>query len=280
MYSRKWLIAITLLSTFALGANLSSAMHECGHALGCWIGGGHVTGFVLRPFDFSHVGTNMGSRPPWSNMLMSGGGILFGILFALPLIPLSGRFRRGSVVWLILFMTLTMALGLNGVLLVQSVATGAGDPAALLAYGTAGYGIPNAVMRILFAIVGIPVLVVFVRLMLNLLRVFGPAPGDSYVGWVATVEAGFIPYFFLMTAHTAYFGDRATLFRQILSFYIPFIALLALLVLIAATWVFRTAGATKKGAAAAGPPSVSKAMVLFGLAVALICGELALTAGA
>ncbi len=73
------LITFTLFSAFALASNLASAVHEFGHALGCWLGGGRVAGFVLRPFDFSYVDTVMGNAPPWSHMLRSGGGIFFGI---------------------------------------------------------------------------------------------------------------------------------------------------------------------------------------------------------
>jgi hypothetical protein len=126
-------------------------------------------------------------------------------------------------------------------------------------------------MRILFALLAIPVLAVFGRLMLQLLRTFGPAPGDSYVGWVATVEAGFLPYFLLMFGHTAVFGDRELLLRQLLPFYVPVMLLFAILVLVAATWVYRTAAAARP---AATHLTATKAIILFGLACAVIGSEL------
>lgn len=267
-------IAFTLFSAFALCANLSTALHESGHALGCWLGGGRVTEVVLRPFDFSHVSMDMGNVPPWSHMLTSGGGILFGIMFALPLLPLSRRFPRGSIGWLILFTTVTLAFGLNGVLLLQSVATGRGDPEAVLIYADFGYGIPRVVTRIVFVLLAIPILAVFGKLTFQLFRAFGPAPADSHAGWVTTVAASFLPYFGLMTIHTAVFGDRELLFRQMLPFYVPFILLFELLILAAASWVYQTAGPTREAPPAANYLNGAKAVKLFLLAAAVIAGEL------
>ncbi len=193
----------------------------------------------------------------------------------MPLLPLSRLFPRGSLGWLIVLVTVTLAFGLNGVLLMQSAATGAGDPAHLLVYGREGYGISTVVMRSLFALFAIPVLVAFGSLMLKLLRTFGPRPEDSYVRWVATVQAGFMFYFLLMAGHTAIFGDRALLLRQMLPFYVPFMVLLALLVLAAATWVYRTAGPARESPPAARHMTGARAIVLFGLACAVIGSELA-----
>jgi predicted Zn-dependent protease len=41
------MIAWTLFGSSAVGMNLSSALHEFGHALGIWLGGEQVTGFYL-----------------------------------------------------------------------------------------------------------------------------------------------------------------------------------------------------------------------------------------
>ncbi len=263
-----------LFSAFAVCANLATAIHEFGHALGCWLGGGQVTGFVLRPFDFSYVSTHMENLPPWSHMLKSGGGILFGILFAVPLFPLSRQFARGSVGWLIAWMTFTLAFGLNGVLLLQSVVTGHGDPEAVLVYGHLGYGIPPVVIKVIFALVAIPVLAVFGRCMFHLLRTYGPVPGDSQARWVITVAAGFFPYFILMTAHTAVFGDRELLFRQLLSFYVPFMLLFLSLIVAAAMWVYRSAGPTRELPPSTIQLSVANAVILFLIACAVIGIEL------
>ncbi|MCX5660159.1 MAG: M50 family metallopeptidase [Planctomycetota bacterium] len=277
MRSRPAMVAFALLCTFALCANLETAIHEFGHALGCWIGGGRVTGFVLRPFDFSYVPTAMGTRPPWSHMLMSGGGILFGILFALPLLPLARRARPGSLGWLIPFATGTFALGKNGVLLLQSAATGHGDPEAVLVYADAGYHIPPAVMRVLFVLLSVPILVGFARLLLRLLRAFGPAPDQSRLSWLLTVEAGVMPYFLLMTAHSYFWGDREMLLKQMLPFYVPFMLLFALLVGGVALWTWRTRAANQADSAL--PESLvlnaMSVLILFVLAVAVIGGELA-----
>lgn len=269
------LMSLTLFSAFAIAANLATAVHEFGHALGCWRGRGRVTAVVLRPFDFSYVSTDMGTAPPWGHMLMSGGGILFGVLLALPLLPLSRLFPRGSPGWLVLFMTVTLAFGLNGVLLLVSALTGHGDAEAVLVYGHLGYGIPTDVLRILFCLCAIPLLAVFGRLLSTCLRTFGPAPEDSYARWVLTVEAGFLPYFLLMTGHTAIFGDRALLLRQLLPFYLPYMLAFAFMVLAAATRVYQAARPVRQQPAAADRPTWAKAAFLFSLACAVIGAELA-----
>lgn len=281
MRSHQALIAFSLFSTFALGANLATVVHEFGHALGCWIGGGRVTGFVLRPFDFSYVPVDMGFSPPWGHMLMSGGGIFFGVLLALPLLPLARRARRASIGWLIAFSTVTFSLGKNGVLLLQSAATGHGDPAAVLVYADVGYHVPPFVMRVLFVLLSVPILVGFVRLLHKLLHAFGPAPGQTRLGWILTVEAGIMPYFLLMTIHTYFWGNRELLQRQMLPFYVPFMLLFALLVAGGGLWAYRPPARepTHADAAEAALPAINPGttLLLALLATALIAFELLVT---
>ena len=205
---------------------------------------------------------------------MSGGGILFGILLAVPLLPVSRHFARGSVAWLILFMTVTLAFGKNGILLLQSVVTGHGDPESVLIYGQIAYGIPPLVTRILFALAAIPILWQFGKLMLQLLRTYGPAREESYARWVTTILVAFMSYFVLMTVHTAVFGDRDLLMRKILPMYIPFMLLFAFLVLAVATWVYQTAGNMREAPTAAVQLTWVNSAVLFLLACMVIGSEL------
>lgn len=144
--SSSW-TALALFSAFAICSNFVGAIHEFGHALGAWLAGIRITEWYLRPFDFSRVEIESQNAPLWGIMLWSGGGILFGILLPLPLLLIARRIQTESLKWLILFMTVTLAFGLNGILLFQSVATGAGDPGDLMGVGESAYRIPRSLWR-------------------------------------------------------------------------------------------------------------------------------------
>lgn len=265
--------AFALFSAFALCANVAGAIHEFGHALGAWLGGLRITEWYLRPFDFSRVSIESQDAPMWGIMMWSGGGIFFGVLLPLPLLLIARRVQIGSLTWLIFFMTVTLAFGTNGILLFQSVATGSGDPGDLMGIGESVYRIPRSLWRVVFAVVAIPLLWLFVKMMLKLLRAFGPSQNDSYLRWVLVVEVGFLTYFVPMTVHTAIFGNRELLFRQFPSFYLPIILLFGILVLIAATIVYRQAGVARAEPVIKMSPW--KVMVLFLMACAVIGIELA-----
>jgi hypothetical protein len=170
-------------------------------------------------------------------------------------------------------MTVTLAFGTNGVLLLQSVATGAGDPGDLMGVGEIAYRIPRSLWRVLFAVVAVPLLWVFVKMMLKLLRAFGPSQDDTYLRWVLVVEAGMLAYFVPMFVHTAIFGNRERLFRLFPSMYLPQILLLGILVLAAATTVYRKTVVERVDPAIDLSPW--KVMVLFLMACAVIGIELA-----
>lgn len=125
----------------------------------------------------------------------------------------------------------------------------------------------------IFAFAAIPLLWMFAKMTIKVLRALGPAPDDSYLRWVFVVEVGFLGYLVLMTVHTAIFGNRERLARLFPSFYLPFIVVLAILVLAAATWVYRKAGVGRADPAIKISPW--KAMVLFLMACAVIGIELA-----
>lgn len=265
--------AFALFCAFSLCANLAGAIHEFGHALGAWLGGVRIAEWYLRPFDFSRVEIESQGASLRGIMLWSGGGIFFGVLLPLPLLLIVRRVPVGSLTWLILFMTVTLAFGNNGILLLQSVATGAGDPSDFMGVGEVVYHIPRIVWRLAFAIGAVPLLWVFVRMMLRLLRAFGPWQEDSYFRWVLVVEVGFLTYFVPMFVHTAIFGNRERLFRLFPSMYLPMILLLGILVLAAATIVYRKAGAARDDPAINMTPR--KTVVLFLIACAVIGIELA-----
>src|SRR5262245_37433994 len=89
--------AFALFSAFALCANLASAIHEFGHALGAWLGGVRIAEWYLRPFDFSRVEIESQGASLRGIMLWSGGGIFFGVLLPLPLLLIVRCVKIGSL---------------------------------------------------------------------------------------------------------------------------------------------------------------------------------------
>src|SRR5262245_12960697 len=89
------LIVFTLFASYCLGVNVAIALHEFGHALGCWIAGGKMLGLVLAPQGLSGSYAARDVRAGFAlshgYLIHIAGGLVFGALFGFLLI-LAARF--------------------------------------------------------------------------------------------------------------------------------------------------------------------------------------------
>src|SRR5262245_4120348 len=81
----RWLVAVTLAASYAIGANAAVALHECGHALGGWAAGGKMLGLVLGPQGFSGSyaarDLSVGFTSSRGYLMEIAGGCGFGAVF-------------------------------------------------------------------------------------------------------------------------------------------------------------------------------------------------------
>src|SRR5262249_42182532 len=104
---------LTLFAGFLIGIHIAVFLHELGHALGTWIGGGHVSAIVmLAPLPAGYV---TGSAP---NPLPSiWGGVAFGSLCTLAPLLAARCLDAKSPVRFAALMTAAFCLGHNAIYL-------------------------------------------------------------------------------------------------------------------------------------------------------------------
>jgi hypothetical protein len=115
--------SLLLLGSFAIGFNTAHALHELGHALAVWFGGGSVTSLSLHPFSWSKIGYSVPLTVP-----IAWAGAFFASLVGLLLLALVWR-RYGAwtmpivVTALCTFIVNAVYLGVDGMLLAGGDAT-------------------------------------------------------------------------------------------------------------------------------------------------------------
>jgi hypothetical protein len=183
------LIAFTLFGSYCLGANVAIALHECGHALGCWIAGGKMIGLVLSPQGYSGSyawrDNAAGFTVSHGYLIHIAGGIVFGAAFGGLLALAASLFRRGTLAWVVTYATGTWSIGNNGMYLLLGSLQPFDD-----ALGLTEEGVP----RWVFLVAGLPLVVGFLALFASFLRGIGLRREDSYRRWLLTVETGFLLY--------------------------------------------------------------------------------------
>src|SRR5262245_34016558 len=187
------LIAFALFASYCLSANVAIALHELGHALGCWLAGGKVLGLVLGPQGYSgsyaardiHAGFAM----PHGQLLLVAGGPVFGAAFGVPWLLAARLFKRGTVGWIVAHGTGTWCIGNNGAYLLLGSLYPFGDALDLSERGVPRWGLFLA---------GLPLVVAFLALFASFLRGIGLRREDSYWRWVLTVEVGLLLYLAMM----------------------------------------------------------------------------------
>jgi len=129
--SRYSKLSLGLFGTFAIGYNLSNAIHELGHALAMWLGGGRVKMVLLHPFSWSY--TYYLGKPPFP-ATTAAAGVLFSTLVSLCILVVIRR-RRSD--WLLpLVATGLCTFIVNAIYLgVDSFMRSGGDGTYLLRYG-------------------------------------------------------------------------------------------------------------------------------------------------
>jgi hypothetical protein len=183
------LIAFTLFASYCLGANVAIALHEFGHALGCWTAGGRMLGLVLGPQGYSGSyaarDVSAGFAVSHGYLMTVAGGVVFGAAFGVLLVLVAGLFRRGTVGWIVTYASGTWAIGNNGMYLFLG---------SLLPFDDALFLREEGVPRWVLFVAGLPLVVAFLALFASFLRGIGLRQEDSYRRWVLTVEAGVLMY--------------------------------------------------------------------------------------
>jgi hypothetical protein len=187
------LIAFTLFASYCLGTNVAIALHEFGHALGCWIGGGKMLGLVLHPqgFSESYAARDIpaGFAVSHGYLMTVAGGPVFGAAFGVLLILAARFFRRGTVGWIVTYSTGTWAIGNNGMYLLLG---------SLLPFGDALFMTEEGVPRWVLFLAGLPLVIAFLVLFASFLRGIGLRREDSFLTWALTVEVGLLLYLALI----------------------------------------------------------------------------------
>src|SRR5262245_1769567 len=190
---RSFLIAFTLFASYCLGANVAIALHELGHALGCWIAGGKVLGLVLAPqgYSGSYAARDFSADFATSHgyFLLVAGGPVFGAAFGVVFVLAARLFKRGTVGWIVTHGTGTWCIGNNGAYLFLGSLYPFGDALFLTELGVPRWGL---------FLVGLPLVVAFLTLFASFLCGIGLGWEDSYRRWVLTVEAGLLGYLALI----------------------------------------------------------------------------------
>ena len=93
-----WPVALTLFASYTLAANLAIALHEFGHATGCWLAGGKVLGLVLAPQGYagSYAARDFSTDFSTSHgyLMLVAGGPVFGAAFGAVFLVVARLFTR------------------------------------------------------------------------------------------------------------------------------------------------------------------------------------------
>jgi len=183
------LMAVTLFGSYCLATNVAIALHELGHILGCWIGGGKPLGVVLGPQgvsgSYAARDLSFGFTRDYGYLAHLLGGFAFGILFGLLALALARLFQRGTAGWIACIMIGTMCVANNGGYLFFGGISPFDDVAGLIELGTP---------RWLLIVVGAMMLAAFLLLFARCLGGIGLRRDDPYWKWLATTELGVLFY--------------------------------------------------------------------------------------
>jgi len=171
---------LTLFAGFALGIHVAVFLHELGHALGIWIGGGTVTAIVMMaPLP---AGTVEGSAPnPFPNVW---GGVAFGTLCTLAPLLAAWRLAPQSPVRFAALMVAAFCLAHNAIYLFVGSFAPFGDARNMILLGAP---------RLLLFVLGLPLLIGFVVVLSSAIQAVGLRPTDSAWKWIVVVELGLLP---------------------------------------------------------------------------------------
>jgi hypothetical protein len=183
------LVALTLFASYCLGANAAIALHELGHAVGCWLAGGKMLGLVLGPQGLSGSYAARDLSAPFAvrhgYLMLVAGGVVFGAAFG-ALLLLAARFlRRGTVAWIAVYAAGTWSIGNNGFYLLLG---------SLHPFGDALFLTEEGVPRWALFLAGLPLVVAFFVLFASFLRGIGLRPEVPFRTWALVVEAGLLLY--------------------------------------------------------------------------------------
>jgi hypothetical protein len=168
---------LTLFAGFLIGMHVAVFLHELGHALGHWIGGGRVTVIVMQaPLPAGHViGTSSDRRwPVWGGV---GFGSLIALvpLFAAQLLPNRSRLRFATL------MIAAFCLAHNGVYLFVGGLFPFSDASNMIALGNP---------RWLLFLLGVPLIIAFIAVLSAAIRAVDLCASESIGKWILVTEIG------------------------------------------------------------------------------------------
>jgi hypothetical protein len=262
---RLLVVAFTLFASYCLAANVAIALHEFGHALGCWLGGGRVVGLFLAPQGYSgsyaarDFSVEYATR--YGRLLQVAGGPVFGAAFGVPFLLAARLFRPGTVGWIAIIAVATWCFGNNGAYLFLGGLVPFGDALDLIEHG---------VPRWALLVTGLPLVVAFLVLFASFLRGIGLRAKDSYGRWVLTIGAGLLAYLAMIAGARLLWppdGQLPPTGDDLLGLAV---SPLAVLILASGTYPFRRAG---HGPATAAEPRWATAGAVLALGVLFIAAE-------
>jgi hypothetical protein len=206
-------VTLFLFGAFSLGLNLSTFLHELGHAEAMWLTGGSIEKITLNPFSWSY--THYATVPRYP-ILSSAAGVIFGTLSAWLLFALVWRWRRRP--WTFVFlMTGVAATASNGLYWLTDAWLDVGGDAAYMIY--------LGVSKYLLAGAGFLLLGGSVLLGAYSVQVLGFRPG-AFLTRALVLEGGILPYMACTLVYSYLFKPSEFLFRGVYAFSAAYLLLL------------------------------------------------------
>jgi hypothetical protein len=261
------LIAFTLFASYCLSVNLAIALHEIGHLIGCWTGGGKALGLVLAPqgFSGSYAARDVaaGFTRDGGYLLHVAGGVVFGAAAGFVLVLVARRLKRGTPGWIVFHATGTWSVGNNGAYLLLGGLYPFDDAQSLVELG---------VPRLALFLAGVPLVVAFLYLFGSFLRGIGLTRKGPYRTWLLTTEAGLLSYIALVYALRLWPGvDRHPLPRG----QVVLLAIIPVIVLALATCTYvLQRGTDDSRERPEAPPEWARAGMVLLLGLLFMVGEL------
>jgi hypothetical protein len=184
-----WLVSFTLFASYAFGTNVAIALHEFGHAMGCWLAGGKILGLYLAPqgYSASYARPDLadGYATTHGHPVLLAGGPVFGAAYGVIFLLATRVFKRGTFGWITTYAVATWCVGNNGAYLLLG---------SLRPFGDALYLAEEGVPRWSLFLFGLPLVVAYPVLFSSFLRGIGLRREDPYLRWVLIVETGLLLY--------------------------------------------------------------------------------------
>lgn len=189
-------LILLLFGCTAIGYNLTTMLHELGHALSLWLTGGRVERITLNPFSWS---CTYYAAPPTHPILTSCAGALSDMLLTM-LLMIVASFLHYQLMRLMLVITGIVAIAHSGIYaIIDTMACSGGDPTTLIQAG---------VSQIAIFAIGALLIAVSIVFALYAVQFVGFQPGDSLAKRIVVLESGLLPYLIGIVVYQAIYNPQ------------------------------------------------------------------------